>query len=243
MKKMKDKIAIVTGASSGIGQGVSVCLAREGCAVVLNGRNEEALKAIEDGIRAEGGNAHYIVADVTDRSTVDRLIRETLEHFGRIDILVNSAGVNTKKRAIADIALEDWDRVIEVNLTGTFNGVRAVLPQMRKQESGLIINISSMAGVRASVVAGAAYSASKFGVVSLTHSTNQEEGRHGIRACVICPGEVDTPMLDQRPVEVPPERRRRVLRSEDFGDVALFVATMPPRAVVEEIHVYPRAYA
>ena len=243
MKRLTDTIAIVTGASSGIGQGIAVRLAQEGCAVVLNGRNEEALKATTEGIRAGGGNTHHVVADVTDRSAVDHLIDETLARFGRIDILVNSAGINTKKRAIADIALEDWDRVIDINLTGTFNGVRAVLPQMRKQESGLIINISSMAGVRASVVGGAAYSASKFAVGSLTHSINQEEGKHGIRACVICPGEVDTPILEQRPVEVPPERRRRILRVEDIGEVALFVATMPPRAVVQEIHVYPRAYA
>ena len=243
MKRLRDNVAIITGASSGIGQGIAVRLAQEGCSVLLNGRNEEALRVTAEQVRAAGGDAHYLVADVMDRSAVDRMIHEAVERLGRIDILVNSAGVNSRKRGVADIALEDWDRVIEVNLTGTFNCVRAALPQMRKQEDGLIINISSMAGVRASVVAGAAYSASKFGVVSLTHSINQEEGRHGIRACVICPGEVDTPMLDQRPVEVPPERRRRVLRSEDLGDVALFVATMPSRAVVEEIHVYPRAYA
>jgi NADP-dependent 3-hydroxy acid dehydrogenase YdfG len=130
--------------------------------------------------------------------------------------------------------------VIDVNLTGVFNGAQAVLPTMQDRKDGLIVNIASMAGKRVSMVGGAAYTASKFGVVSLTHSINLEQWMYGIRACAICPGEVETPILDQRPEPIPEERRRRILQSEDIAAAVVFVATLPPRAVISEILIEPR---
>ena len=120
------------------------------------------------------------------------------EHFGAIDILVNNAGTNSNPRALAEVDPQDWDRTIAVNLTGAFNFVGAVLPAMRAKKDGIIINISSIAGVRAGKLGGAAYSASKHGMVALNHVINEEEVDYGIRACAICPGEVETPILELR---------------------------------------------
>jgi NAD(P)-dependent dehydrogenase (short-subunit alcohol dehydrogenase family) len=152
---------------------------------------------------------------------------------------VNNAGVNTNPRSVAEVDPADWDRTVASNLTGTFNFVRAVLPGMRERRDGLIINISSIAGLRASKLAGAAYSASKHGMVSLTHSINEEEKDYGIRACVICPGEVNTPIIDLRPEPVSPERRAEMLQPEDVSAAALFVASLPPRACVPELIIKP----
>lgn len=241
MSRLKGEIALVTGAGSGIGRAVAMALSAEECGLVLAGRRVERLE--ETAIRVDGGEVLWAATNVTDREAVGKLVDQALERFGRIDILVNNAGINTKRRGVGDIAPEDWDQVIGVNLTGVFNCVRAVLPTMQTQRDGLIVNISSMAGKRVSVVGGAAYSASKFGVVSLTHSINAEQWTYGIRACVICPGEVETPILEQRPVPVSEKRRRNILRPEDVAAAVVFVATLPARAVVSEILIEPRVRA
>jgi NAD(P)-dependent dehydrogenase (short-subunit alcohol dehydrogenase family) len=161
------------------------------------------------------------------------------ERFGPVDILVNNAGTNTTPRTVADISFEDWDRLIEVNLTGAFNCVRAVLPGMRAKKDGLIINISSIAGVRAGKLAGAAYSASKHGMMALNHTINEEEMGYNIRACAICPGEVETPILDLRPEPVGAEQRARILQPEDVSAAALMVARLPARACVPLLVIKP----
>ena len=240
MKRLKDRVVFVTGAGSGIGQCVAVALAEEGANLVLASRTEARLEETARQIRALGSAVLFASTDVTDREAVDRLVRQALDRFGGIDMLVNNAGINTKKRGIADMPLEVWDRVVDVNLTGAFNCVRAVLPRMQERQEGLIINIASMAGKGASVVGGAAYGASKFGMVSMTHSINLEQGQNGIRACVICPGEVDTPILEHRPVPVPEARRRNILRSEDIAAAVVYVALQAPRVVIQEIHILPR---
>ena len=137
------------------------------------------------------------------------LVEQTVAAFGGVDILVNNAGINSKKRHLIDISDEDWDRVMEINLTGAFNAFRAVLPHMKAQNDGLVINISSMAGKRAGMISGVAYSASKFGMAALNQSINVEFREDGIRACCIYPGEVDTPILDHRPNPVSDEKTRR----------------------------------
>jgi NADP-dependent 3-hydroxy acid dehydrogenase YdfG len=177
--------------------------------------------------------------DVADRQAVNQTVQEVIARFGPVDILVNNAGTNTNPRAVADVDPNDWDRTMAINLTGAFNVIRAVLPGMRARKDGLIINISSIAGLRASKVAGAAYSASKHGMVALTHSLNEEEKDYNIRACVICPGEVNTPIIDLRPEPVSQERRAEMLQPEDVSAAALFVAGLPARVCIPELIIKP----
>ncbi|MDA0746789.1 MAG: SDR family NAD(P)-dependent oxidoreductase [bacterium] len=232
-----NQVAIITGAGSGIGQAIARSFAESGIQVVLAGRQAHTLEKTASEL---GTTARIVPTDVTDRNSVRTLAEKTLEDFGRIDILVNNAGINTQKRNLRDISDEDWDRVIQINLTGAFNTFRAMLPQMEKQGDGLVINISSMAGKRAGTTGGAAYSASKFGLASLTQSINAEFRETGIRACCIFPGEVDTPILDLRPNPVSAEKRNAALQPGDVAAAALMVAQLPNRAIVEEITIFPR---
>ena len=237
MSVLENQVAVVTGAGTGIGRAVAEAFAREGAAVALLGRREE--KLLDVAARLPGDRVLACSCDVSSRSQVAGVFERIRERLGVVSLLVNNAGINTVVRSLAHIEPSDWDHVVAVNLTGAFNCIRAVLPGMRERGGGVVINISSIAGKRASKVAGVAYVASKHGMVGLTHSTNLEEGSHGIRSTVIFPGEVDTPILDVRPEPVPDERRERILRSEDVAACALLVAGLPPRACIPEIVVTP----
>ncbi len=237
---MNRQTAIVTGAGTGIGAAIGKVFAQNGMNVMLAGRRPEPLENVANQIQSTGGDASVLATDVTDRPSVKRLAEQTVEKYGQIDILVNNAGTNTVKRGLKDVSDEDWDRILEINLTGAFNAFRAVLPYMENQTDGLVINISSMAGKRAGKLGGAAYSASKFGMASLTQSINGEFRESGIRACCIYPGEVDTPILEFRPIPVSLEKRAAALQPEDVAATALMVAGLPNRAICEEITIFPR---
>jgi NADP-dependent 3-hydroxy acid dehydrogenase YdfG len=232
------KTAIITGAGTGIGQGIAIAFAHAGYQLVLAGRRIEPLE--ETAKNCNSTHIQIVATDVTDRNAVQTLVQKTIDTFGSIDVLINNAGINTQKRNLDDISDEDWDRVININLTGAFNAFRAVRSQMKKQNDGVIINIASMAGKKAGTVGGAAYSASKFGMASLTQSINAEFRDHGIRACCIYPGEVDTPILDHRPTPVSTEKRAAALQPEDVAAAALMVAQLHNRAIVEELTIFPR---
>jgi NADP-dependent 3-hydroxy acid dehydrogenase YdfG len=143
------------------------------------------------------------------------------------------------RRDLASLSVADWNRVLQINLTGTYLTTNAFLPAMRSRRTGTVVNISSMAGYRPSALTGPAYNAAKAGVNSLTESVNMAERRNGIRACVICPGEVATPILEQRPVPPSAEARATMLQPEDIADTVVFVATLPQRANVELLTIYP----
>jgi len=232
------KTAIITGAGTGIGQGIAIAFANAGYQLVLAGRRIEPLE--ETAKNCNSAHIQIVTTDVTDRKAVETLVQKTIDTFGSIDVLINNAGINTQKRNLDDISDEDWDRVININLTGAFNAFRAVRSQMKKQNDGVVINIASMAGKKAGTVGGAAYSASKFGMASLTQSINAEFRAHGIRACCIYPGEVDTPILDHRPTPVSAEKRAAALQPEDVAAAALMVAQLHNRAIVEELTIFPR---
>lgn len=232
------KTAIITGAGTGIGQGIAIAFANAGFNLMLAGRRTEPLE--ETAQSCGQSNIQIMATDVTDRDSVLALSQKTIETFGSIDVLVNNAGINTKKRNLDDISNEDWDRVININLTGAFNAFRAVREQMKKQNDGVVINIASMAGKKAGTVGGAAYSASKFGMAALNQSINAEFRDHGIRACCIFPGEVDTPILDNRPNPVSTDKRAAALQPEDIAAAALMVAQLHNRAIVEEMTIFPR---
>lgn len=235
------KVALVTGGGTGVGAAVAQALAGAGAQVVVVGRREEPLRQVASAVM-QGALVRWQVADVTDRDQVTQLIERVEAACGPVDILVNNAGANIIARKLADLDPADWDALFAVNSTGPFNLVHAVLPKMRARGDGLIINISSIAGIRPSALAGAAYNASKHALSALNASINLEEAANGIRATLLAPGETNTPLLDRRPVKVSDEARARILQPEDVAAAALFIALLPPRACVPELVITPTIY-
>ncbi len=235
---LQGKTALVVGGGTGIGYGIAKALAAAGCQVAISGRREEILRqAVE--AAATTTPLLYRSADVGDRESVQQLIDWATAQLGRIDILVNSAGMNIKTRKMSDMTPEQWDQVIRINATGAYNCMYAVLPQMRERRDGLIINVSSIAGLRASALGGVAYAASKFAMAALGTAVGNEVGREGIRVTTVYPGEVNTPILDNRPQPVSAEHKAAILQPEDFGDVIVAIAALPPRAHVTELVMKP----
>ena len=237
---LEGQVALVTGASSGIGRAAALAFARAGVRVALVSRRATELEQLAGEVASAGGAACVAPADVSQPDRVRSAVATTLDRFGRIDVLVNNAGINTQRRHFADMAQEDWDRVIAVDLDACFCCIQAVLPTMRRQGSGTIVNVSSNAGRHASVLSGVAYSAAKAGVIALSQSINLEEWQHGIRACALEPGEVDTPIVFTRPNPPTDEHRATMLLPEDVAAAILFVCSLPPRASVEELLIRPR---
>ena len=244
MTDLSGKIALVTGASRGIGRAIAVALARAGTDVAVNYRNRETdARETADLIAALGRRGLVVAADVSVAAEVTRLVAEVEAGLGPIDILVNSAGINIKNRMMGNMPPEEWDRVLAVNATGVYNCMHAVLPQMRERKDGLIVNISSISGKRAAALGGVAYNASKFAVAALGTSVANEEGPNYIRITNIYPGEVDTPILEFRPQPVNAERRAKMLLPEDVADLVVAIAKLPPRAHVPELVIKPTSQA
>lgn len=235
---LEGKVALVTGGGSGVGAAIARQFAEAGAQVVIAGRRLEQLEATRAAIRASKP-AHPAVADVSDRAQVAALVDQVIQAFGRIDILVNNAGLNIPTRRLDELAAEDWDELMNVNATGVFNMIQAVLPHMRSQHDGVIVNISSLAGLRPNTLSGAAYSASKHALNALSMVVAQEEEQNGIRSTIIAPGEINTPLLDKRPVAVSAEQRARILQPDDVAAAALFVATLPAHVSVPELVIKP----
>lgn len=231
------KVTLVTGAGSGIGQAAAVRLAQEGGALVLVGRREAPLK--ETAGMLGGADVLIQPADIGDPAAVDGVIAATLAKHGRLDLLVNAAGLNVPKRSLADCSVEDYQMVIAADLNGAFYLTRGFLPTMRQQRGGTVINIVSDSGWRGNNFAGVAYIAAKFGLRGLTEAINAEERQHSIRATSIYPGEVNTPILDRRPVPPPPEAREKMLQSADIAECIALAALLPPRAIIEDLVVRP----
>src|SRR6478672_3000948 len=178
--KLSGQVAIVTGASSGIGKATAYALANAGAKVAIVARSADVINQMADEISGKGGTAIAYAADVADAAAVERFVTNVVHEWGRIDLLFANAGVNTKQRNLHDMSVEQWDHVIDVNLNGVMYCVREVLPQMRTQRQGTIITLASMAGRRSGIMSGVAYGASKAGAVSLSHSINVEEKINGI---------------------------------------------------------------
>jgi NAD(P)-dependent dehydrogenase (short-subunit alcohol dehydrogenase family) len=236
---LQGKIAIVTGASSGMGRAIAIAMAAEGAALGIVARSADRLQDTAALARAPGGEVWTFPGDVADNELAREVVRDMVERFGRIDILVNNAGTNSYHRNLADTAVADWHRVLNTNLTGAFLFTRHVLPPMREAGRGQIINISSGAGLQPGAPGGVAYCASKHALHSLTGSINLEERRHGIKACVIAPGETDTPNLALRPRPPAPEDLAAMLRPDDIGRAVVYVASQPEAVSVDMLVITP----
>jgi 3-oxoacyl-[acyl-carrier protein] reductase len=219
--KLKEKVAIVTGAGTGIGRAIALAYVQEGAAVVLVGRTQETLAKVADEVAALGGEALVVRANVSQPSDVSHIVEETLARFGCINVLVNNAGVFIYK-GFLDLSLKDWDDTIDTNLKGIFLCCQAVLPGMVTQKQGNIINISSIHG-KIGDANLAAHCASKFGVIGLTQALAREVIEHNINVNVICPGQVKSNWVDD-PEALPTPLSTR-LKPADVARVAVFLAS------------------
>ena len=230
---------LVVGGATGIGLAIAETMASEGHRVAIAGRRESKLKEAQQAYDGPGEILTHS-CDVADRDSVQQLIDWFHDQIGTISVLVNAAGINIPNRSMGTMVPEDWDRVMNVNATGAYNIMAAVLPEMREQQRGTIINVSSIAGKRAIELGGIAYCASKFAMTALGTAAGQEEAANGIRITNVYPGEVDTPLLEQRPNPVSDEHRSRMLQPEDIAQLVLTICSLPPRAHVPEIVIKPR---
>lgn len=229
------KTCVITGAGSGVGAAIARLLAAEGWQVALVGRRREPLEQVAEGIPG----AIVAPCDVGDAAQVAQMAQSVLAFSPHVEVLVNAAGTNVPQRALEVLSLADYHAMIETNLHGAYYCTQAFLPQMRERQSGTIVNIVSEAGKAASPKAGPAYVMSKFGLAGLTQAINAEERSRGIRACSIFAGDIDTPLLDKRPVVPDAEARAKMMLPEDIARCAWLAISLPPRAIVEEMIVRP----
>ncbi len=229
---LEGKVAIVTGASRGIGRSIALTLARNGASLSLAARSEAALQAVQSEIEALGGRAASFPTDVSSEPEVGRLVHRTVERFGRLDILVNNAGIGILG-PLAEMTTEQWDRIMAINARGPFLLCREAIPYLQRQGQAFIINVASVVGVKG-YVNQAAYSASKHALMGMSKALAKEVQKDGIRVHAICPGGVDTEMVSQ----LRPDLDRSVLmQPEEIADIVLFLVTRQGNAVIDEIHV------
>lgn len=237
---LNGKTALVAGGTSGIGRAIAEAFAADGAKVVVCGTREQVVQEIESGASTQsGGKMRARVCDVTDRAAVSALFAWVTAEVGTVDILVNSAGTNVSNRSMANLDPDEFDRVMAVNFTGTFNATHAALPAMRDKGEGLIVNVISLAGKRVMELAGAGYCVSKFAAGALGTYVNLEDAKNGVRVTNVYPGETNTPLVDRRPTPPPEEKRAQMVQPEDVASVVLTIANLPPRAVVPEIVITP----
>ncbi|HEY2558210.1 MAG TPA: SDR family oxidoreductase [Caldimonas sp.] len=236
------QVAWVTGGGSGIGLGGAIELAKAGCSVVVSGRDSAKLDAAIAVARERGappGSLAALPLDVADAAAVARVAAAIESRHGGVDILVNSAGVNVPRRFWSQTDAATFANVVAINLNGATACTLAVVAGMRQRRRGTVINVASFAGWVLGYLTGPAYTASKAGMIALSHSFNIEECVNGLRATALCPGEVATPILKNRPVEPSAEEKARMLQEDDLGRTIRFIAEMPPHACINELVITP----
>ena len=238
-RKSVDSVAWITGGATGIGLAAAQALGAAGYKVVISGRRAEELAKAVKTLTASGVQAKARPLDVSDAGAVKSVAEAILADHGRIDALVLSAGTNVANRAWKNLTAESFSKVSAINLNGVAYCVAAALPAMRKAGAGTIVVVSSWAGWRFLPFTGAAYGASKMGLAPLVESINYEEGHLGIRATLVCPGEVATPILRSRPVPPPEADIARMLQPEDVGSAIAYAVTAPPRVCINELVIGP----
>jgi NAD(P)-dependent dehydrogenase (short-subunit alcohol dehydrogenase family) len=226
--RFNGKVAFITGAGSGIGRATAVAFAAEGARVAILDRSAEALRDTEAAVRKVGGEVLTIACDVAEPEQVEAAVARTVEAFGRLDIAFNNAGVENKASPVAEIELDEWDRILDINLRGTFVCMKHELAQMVRQGSGVVINTSSGAGIRG-VAGGAAYAASKHAIIGLTKSAALDYAKSNIRVNAVLPGNIETPMMDrftggdiQKAIDLEPVGR--LGKPEEIADAVLWMS-------------------
>ncbi len=236
------KVAWVTGGGSGIGLAGAQALAEAGARVVISGRDSAKLEFAIAQAEARGAPVGSISAaplDVADAEAVNRVAADIQQTLGRVDILVNSAGLNFPKRYWGETDAATFGQVVDINLNGATYCTLAVLHGMRARREGTVINVASFAGWHFEYLTGPAYTASKAAMMALSHSFNIEEGMHGLRATALCPGEVATPILKKRPVQPTEAEKARMLQEADLGHTIRFIAELPLHVCVNELVISP----
>lgn len=237
---LKDESVLIVGASSGIGRSAAVLFAAEGARVMASARRADRLQQLQDELRGNGHQISIFAGDAGDPAQAQSLGEAALRELGKVDILVYATGTNTKDRYLPRLTAEVWDELIRVNLNGAYYVTRALLPAMREARKGHIIFVSSISG-KVPDVSGSAYQASKRGMIGLAHAIRVEEKENGIRTCAVCPGLVETEILQKRPVMPNRETLDKALQPEDVAEVILQVARLHPRATVPELELMPTA--
>ena len=235
---LEGRAAIVTGSSRGIGRAIALTFARNGADLVIHGTRMSALEPLCEEIRGLGRGCECVVGDIGEYATAEKLARTCLDAFGKIDVLVNNAGINSRY-SFLDLPLEEWDNMIRVNLTGAFYACRCVVPHMLERQSGCIINMSSSAGKTPHATASISYGVSKAGINSLTQKLAYDLAPHGIRVNAVCPGPIETDMSQQWDAEYREKiygtiPLRRLGTGDDVANTALFLASDLSAFVVGE---------
>lgn len=232
------KNVLLIGGGSGMGRASALALSNSGANVVIAGRRIEPLH-VTASLAKKTSPILSQKADVTNRESLDQLFRWFDKQVGVLDYLVHAAGINIAMRSMKELNPNDWDKLIEINLTGSYNVLRLALERMRPQKKGLVILLNSVAGRRSVPLAGIGYNASKFGMSGLGIGLAEEEKEEGIRITNVYPGEVNTPILDNRKCPPPQEHRDSILQPEDIASVVMHICGLPERAHIPEIVIKP----
>jgi 3-oxoacyl-[acyl-carrier protein] reductase len=234
MNSLDGRVALVTGAGRGIGKAVALALAQSGCRVALAARTISELEEVQREVERRGGVVRALPADLTHDDEIDKLVVGCRKNFGSVDILINNAGWG-KRAAVVKAKIEDWDQTFRLNLRAPMILAQRLLPDMIAKGEGAVINIGSVSG-KSGEANGAAYSASKFGLIGFTQSLYEEVREHGIKVSVILPGYVDTPLI-------PPNRqldRNKMMQADDIAQAVCYVLTSPATCCPVEITVRPQ---
>jgi 3-oxoacyl-[acyl-carrier protein] reductase len=231
-KQLAGKVAIVTGASRGIGRAISVALAKEAATVVLAARAMDKLKQTAEQVTAAGGKTEIIVTELAEEESIKNLVKATGEKFGRLDILVNNAGI-THSAKLEETATEDWQRCISINARAPFILCREALPRLRKSEAAYIINIASVVGVKGYPLQSA-YTSSKHALRGMTISLSEELKGSNIRVHLLCPGGVDTELVQKVRPDI---KKEDLMQPDEIAELVLYLVTHKGNAVIDELHI------
>jgi NADP-dependent 3-hydroxy acid dehydrogenase YdfG len=236
---LSGKVSIITGGGSGIGRATAISLAQKGSKVCIIGRTSSKLTDALSDVKRNKGDGIAIKADITDYKSIESVVAQVKKTWGQIDILINNAGSNLKHRGLLETTPKEIQDLIDINLIGTMFFTKAVIPTMITQNSGTIINVSSNSAIWPSMMGGAAYCAAKAGVNNFTEFLNDELQHTHIRSCVISPGEVVTPILENRPVKPSQEGMKKMCLPEDIAQAIVLAVSLPHRTMITEMVVTP----
>ncbi len=232
VKPLETKVALVTGASRGIGRAVSIALAKEGVCVVLAARSMDKLNKVADEVATAGGKAHIITVELTEEESIKNIVKATEEKFGRLDILVNNAGI-THSASLEETRTCDWDRCMQVNSRAPFILCREALGLLKKAPTGYIINIASVVGVKGYPLQSA-YTASKHALRGMTMSLSEETKGTNVKVHLLCPGGVDTDMVERVRPDIPKDE---LIKPEEIAELVIYLITHKGNAIIDQLNI------